>query len=281
MNRRSVIAFGATAFAFASIMVVAYGASSRSLTSSTRAAPPAGTGPVLAQRSGQGPISEVAVAPGFGAGRVPFPPTLPRILNQSKDGADGATSLPLVELQAELASFPMAPSLLATEREGLLWMREDERLARDVYVALARRWGTGPFAAMAGAKETHIEAVRLLIDRYGVGDPEPATMAGRYADPAIGLLHQELVTTGSASFVDGLKVGARIEERTIVDLLARASAHPDFAMVYAELERASRNHLRALVHQIERDGAHYAPTRLAQSVYDRIIGSGLEGRAIR
>jgi hypothetical protein len=46
-------------------------------------------------------------------------------------------------VQAILDRMPLAPSLPAAERDALIWMREEERLAHDVFVALARRWGTG------------------------------------------------------------------------------------------------------------------------------------------
>ena len=79
----------------------------------------------------------------------------------------------------------------------------------------------------------------------------------------------------------GLKVGARIEERDIQDLKARASALPDIAMVYGNLERGSRNHLRAFVRQLERQGVQYAPTELSRFEFEAIVGGDVETVSLR
>jgi hypothetical protein len=136
--------------------------------------------------------------------------------------------------------------------------------------------GKGPFANAAATEATHTEAVRLLIDRYDLADPAPSATVGIAGNPTFSHLYQEFVTTGSASYVGALKIGARIEELNIKDLKARSSTSPDIASVFAELERGSRNHLRAFVRQIERHGAQYATTHITQAEFDLIVSGAVE-----
>ncbi|MBU6288589.1 MAG: DUF2202 domain-containing protein [Chloroflexi bacterium] len=278
MNRRRTITIAGTVGAVAGFMGVVYGTANWATSQREGPGSPAGPNPAQALRAGRAPIPEVAVAPGIGSGPAPVVPPFPRFTGAPEEDETGATTtVRSGDVQAILDRMPLAPSLPAAERDGLIWMREEERLAHDVYFALARRWGNGPFSNIGAAEATHSEAVRLLIDRYGVADPASGTVVGNYGNPIFSRLYQELVTTGSASYVDGLKVGARIEELDIRDLEARESTLPDIASVYAELERGSRNHLRAFVRQIERHGAQYAPMYLTIEAYDAIIGSGHEG----
>jgi hypothetical protein len=172
--------------------------------------------------------------------------------------------------------MPLAGTLSATDREGLVWMREEEKLAHDVYLALAKRWQNGPFSNIATAEATHTDAVRQLLDRYGIADPSIGMAAGAFANPAFARLHQDLVAAGSSSYVEALKVGAQIEELDIRDLKDRASALPDISRVYADLERGSRNHLRAFARQIQRQGAKYDPTHISKAEYDAIVSGGNE-----
>lgn len=276
MNRRSTLTVGTTAVAVAGVLGVAFTATRWATGQRAQLAPPSGavTAPVIGP--GRAPIPEVAVGPNSGTGPAPIVPPFPRIVGTSDDEPEAATTIRRTDVQDTLAGMPMASSLSAAERDGLVWMREEEKLAHDVNVALARRWGNGPFANVAAAESTHTDAVRLLIDRYGVADPTVGTSAGTYGNPTFGRLYEELVTTGSASYVDGLKVGARIEEIDIQDLKERASALTDLAMVYDNLERGSRNHLRAFVRQLKRQGVEYAPTHLSKFEYEAIISGDIE-----
>ena len=281
MNRRSTITVGTTAVAVAGIMGVAYGATQWSTVLRAQPAPSPGAFAAPAHGPVRAPIPEGAVGPNFGTGPAPIVPPFPRFGSASDDEPDAATTIRPADVQDALAGLPMAGALSAADRDGLVWMREEEKLASDVNAALARRWGNGPFANVAAAELTHTEAVRLLIDRYGVADPAPGAFVGIYGNASFSRLYQELVTTGSASYVDGLKVGARIEERDIQDLKARASALPDIAMVYGNLERGSRNHLRAFVRQLERQGVQYAPTELSRFEFEAIVGGDVETVSLR
>ena len=59
-----------------------------------------------------------------------------------------------------------ADELSPVEIEGILFMREEEKLARDVYLKLYDRWELPIFRNIANSEATHMEAIKTLIDRY-------------------------------------------------------------------------------------------------------------------
>ena len=162
------------------------------------------------------------------------------------------------------------------EVAGLLWMREEEQLAHDVYTLLGDQWGLRIFENIAASEQTHIEATVDLLDRFDLTDPVVGNEPGTFTDPAIQALYGDLAARGSASRDDALVVGATIEELDIADLRARADATDEQAIVdvYARLERASRNHLRAFVGQLDLLGVEYEPTVLAD--FEEIVTAPME-----
>ncbi len=187
---------------------------------------------------------------------------------------EGVTRIPGADLEGRVDSLPTA-DLTQAEIDGLIWMREEEKLALDVYTALGDIWSVRVFDNIAAAEQTHTDAVLTLLDRYGIADPSTGT-PGVFTEPAIGDLHDSLVAQGRESEVAALTVGAEIEELDIVDLRERATDTPDIDLVYANLEKGSRNHLRAFVSQLERNGVTYTPTHLSQSDFDAIVTSDIE-----
>lgn len=164
------------------------------------------------------------------------------------------------------------------EITGLLWMREEEQLAHDVYTTLGDLWGLRIFENIAASERSHIEAVTTLLDRYDIDDPASGNEPGTFTEPAIQVLHDELVANGTVSLEAALAVGARIEELDIADLRSRAAATDvaDIDAAYTDLERALRNHLRAFTSQLEMRGVAYEPTELDQAGFDAIVSSATE-----
>lgn len=162
------------------------------------------------------------------------------------------------------AAATSGTALSAAEIEGLLWMREEEQLAHDVYVALADRWDLTVFSKIAESETRHIESVIGLLDTFGVDDHAAGNPPGTFTDPTLQALYDELIAAGSASVVDALGVGARIEELDIRDLRDRlaTTSEPAIERVYTRLERASGNHLRAFTTELDRLGSAYSPVVL-------------------
>ncbi|WP_185747687.1 DUF2202 domain-containing protein [Thermus amyloliquefaciens] len=133
------------------------------------------------------------------------------------------------------------------EREGLLWMREEEKLARDVYLTLGKLYPIPAFQNIARSEEQHMAAVARLLTAYGLPDPAQGKGVGEFSNPELARLYQELVVKGQASLQAALAVGAYLEELDIQDLRVRLAQtqRPDIVAVYQNLMQGSWNHLRA------------------------------------
>jgi hypothetical protein len=144
---------------------------------------------------------------------------------------------------AAMAAAPVNTSLTATEAAGLLFMYEEEKLARDVYTALYTRWGQQSFKNIAASEQTHMNAIRTLLVRYGL--PFPQTEAGVFNDASLKSLYDQLVASGNQSLVKALQAGVAIEQTDIADLQThlQETTHADIRQVYTNLLNASNNHL--------------------------------------
>ncbi len=165
------------------------------------------------------------------------------------------------------------------EVASLLYMREEEKLARDVYLTLGEQWDVQIFQNIAQSEQMHMDAVKDLLDRYGLEDPAAGKDIGEFTDPELQALYDQLVAQGSQSLADALKVGGAIEEIDILDLEERIAEtdNVDIKTVYENLMRGSRNHLRAFASTLETmTGETYEPQYLSAEEYAAIVNSGME-----
>ena len=179
------------------------------------------------------------------------------------------------------ASLPAASggTLSAEEIAGLYFMREEEKLAYDVYVALFTRWGTQVFNNIAQSETQHIEAVRQRILDHGLVDPAANTPAGVFVNADLQALYNTLVTRGQMSLIAALEVGCLIEETDIQDLADRRAqviGEPDIVAVYDNLLCGSRNHLRAFNQQLAAQGGNYTAQVISQAEWSAIANSAQE-----
>lgn len=186
-------------------------------------------------------------------------------------------SIDFVSTRPDVVALP-TEELSAAEIEGLAFMREEEKLARDVYSALYDQWGLRIFSNIAQSEQTHTEAVRDLLVKYDMADPVLDDTVGVFADQTIQGLYDTLVAQGSVSELEALKVGAMIEDLDIYDLQKYQVDvdNADIALVYENLERGSRNHLRSFMLQIESRGGAYEAQYVTQEVFDEIQNSEKE-----
>lgn len=144
--------------------------------------------------------------------------------------------------------------LSSSEVEDLIFMREEEKLAHDVYVTLYAKWGLSIFQNIANSEAAHTAAIKNLLDIYGIGDPAAGNGLGEFTNPELQNLYNQLVVQGSQSLADALRVGISIEELDIQDLQARIprTTNADIQLVYNNLLKGSENHLRAFTSTLER-----------------------------
>lgn len=199
-------------------------------------------------------------------------------------GADDTayvTSFDSANLASQLQSYPSG-TLSPEEEADIRYMAEEEKLARDVYLALYGKWNARVFANIGDAEETHMQSILVLADRYGLDTPVQDA-PGAFNDPQLQVLYTGLVAQGSVSLSAAYRVGALIEEIDIVDLqdaIARTDQQ-DTTFVYENLMRGSRNHLRAFVQNLERQGETYQPQELPLGEYETIISGGVETGGFR
>ncbi|MFZ6015645.1 MAG: DUF2202 domain-containing protein [Patescibacteria group bacterium] len=164
-------------------------------------------------------------------------------------------------------------ALSEEEAADLKYMREEEKLARDVYLALYDKWGQKIFSNIAGSEQTHTDSVRYLLERYSLEDPVKDETVGVFINKDLQKLYTDLVERGSTSLADALFIGATIEDLDIYDLkeaIARTD-NEDIKTVYENLMRGSRNHMRAFSRQLKRNGGSYEAQYLSQQEIDGIL----------
>jgi len=193
-------------------------------------------------------------------------------------GGTASALSPATEAAALQSSPTSAQELSDAEAEGILYMREEEKLARDVYLKLYEEWGLSTFNNIANSEQTHMDALKTLIDRYDLDDPAEGKDIGEFTNQALQELYNQLVEEGRQSLEDALKVGAAVEEIDILDLQQHIAQtdRGDIQLVYENLMKGSRNHLRAFVSVIERQGWTYQPQYLSQEAFDEIINTPTE-----
>lgn len=149
--------------------------------------------------------------------------------------------------------FVQAASLSDEEVYWLTYMREEEKLARDVYATLYEKWGTRIFNNIRVSEQRHMDAVKALLVKYGVADPVTDDTVGVFTD-TFQKLYNDLVSAGSVS--DALKVGVFIEETDIDDLekAITSTTHRDIKKVYTNLMNGSYNHLAAFCSNLAKLG---------------------------
>ena len=176
-----------------------------------------------------------------------------------------------------VSTMPMQ-DLDLREKAGLIKMREEEKLARDVYQVLYQKWNHLTFAQIAKSEQQHMDTLKILLDKYGVVDPISNTDTGVFADPELQELYHSLITKGEKSVVDALQVGATIEDLDIKDLydLIEQSDNHDIKIVYQNLAKGSRNHLRAFSYRLSLNNSNYQAQFLSETQVNDIINSPKE-----
>ena len=142
--------------------------------------------------------------------------------------------------------------LTVSEATVLTFMREEEKLARDVYLVMYEEWGTPVFSNIAASEQRHMDALLGLLVKYGLPDPASADV-GVFTDASLQALYDQLVAEGRQSVLAALEVGVLIEEVDIEDLQAAiaGTAKVDLRRVYSNLLSGSENHLAAFTAHIE------------------------------
>ncbi len=183
----------------------------------------------------------------------------------------------MVNFQAQINSLPIEP-LNPDELTSLPFMREEEKLARDVYITLYNKWGSNVFSNISNSEQTHMDAVLMLLKKYGLTDPVGNNAVGVFNNTTLQSLYNQLVVLGNTSILEAYKVGATIEDLDIFDLKTALVKidNQDIRLVYDNLTKGSRNHMRSFYKNILNVGGTYTPQYITQTEFDAIINSPME-----
>ncbi|WP_437399157.1 DUF2202 domain-containing protein [Flagellimonas lutimaris] len=162
-------------------------------------------------------------------------------------------------------------SIVDEDEAALLFMLEEEKLARDTYKFLNEYWGMVQFENIMQSEQSHMDAVETLLNAY---DIEYEILGeGVFENEDLQAWYDKFVEDGVVDEVAALTVGATIEDLDIVDLKEQieATSNTDIAEVFSSLQCGSRNHLRSFVQSIENLGDTYTPQFLTQEEFDAIL----------
>lgn len=190
-----------------------------------------------------------------------------------------STAIALTLTGGLAATTQAASQITEAEAKTLQFMHEEEKLAKDVYLTLYEKWNIRAFSNIAGAEQRHQDALKGMLDQYGVPSVVQSTTVGEFKNPELTRMYKELTTQGLASLEGALKVGGMIEELDIMDLqkAIAESNQSDLDGVYENLMRGSRNHLRAFARQYNRQlGTDYQAQLMPADEVAAILSSEQE-----
>lgn len=169
---------------------------------------------------------------------------------------------------------PTTYELNEEEETILLYMREEEKLARDIYKSFYNTYQLRIFNNIAKSEQTHMNSLNRLLNKYELDDPVGDNGIGEFTNPELQELYNTLLEQGNLSVEAALEVGGIIEEVDILDLtegLENVDDNLDIIRVYTNLKRGSENHLRAFVKFLSSLGVEYEPHYLDLDTFNSII----------
>ncbi len=189
-----------------------------------------------------------------------------------------------VNMTASLASIQQSVTLLPkepleeAELARILFIREEEKLAYDVYKTMFDKYGVTVFQNVPNSELSHMESMLTIIKKYDLDDPIDVNPRGIFKNSALQELYTKLIDKGNISLLSAYQVGALIEELDISDLNSSLAVtnNQDVRLVYDFLNKGSRNHLRSFFKNIKMLNGTYIPIYISQSEFDSIVNSANE-----
>lgn len=169
--------------------------------------------------------------------------------------------------------------LTAVEQQDLSYLREEEKLARDVYLYNKELYGLNIFGNISSSEQTHMDKVLELLELAGLEDPMKSNSIGEFNNAELAVLYMELTEQSSVSIVEALKVGALIEDLDIDDIekMITHTSNETVLTLYANLVCGSKNHIRSYTRNLESNGAAYTPQFISNDYYNQILSESNAG----
>lgn len=182
-----------------------------------------------------------------------------------------------VNAQSQVNILPKE-SLSVDELNSLAFLREEEKLAMDVYITLYNKWGVKIFDNISKSENTHMSLVLSLLTKYDLPDPVGSNTVGIFKNTNLQALYNQLVLEGNKSPLNAYIVGATIEDLDLFDLKTALLKidNQDIRYVFDMLAKGSRNHMRSFYKNIINAGGSYSPQYITRDEFSAIINSEME-----
>jgi len=141
----------------------------------------------------------------------------------------------------------VVPTVLTSEQiDDLVFMYQEEKVARDVYIKLYEKWGLSVFNNISKSEQRHMDAVKGLLVKYDIPIPITDEDIGSFVLPKLQYLYDTLLGKGLTSKTEALEVGVIIEEKDIIDIEEKMIGTPsDIERIFESLLSGSYYHLDA------------------------------------
>jgi len=168
-------------------------------------------------------------------------------------------------------------TLTQDEIGDLRFLREEEKLARDIYLYSFEKYGNAIFNNISQSEQQHMDSVLTLLNKYNIDDPVQSER-GLFSNQILQGLYNDLIAQLEESLIGALTVGALIEDLDISDLELNEArtTKTDLLDVYSKLKCGSRNHLRNYISQLMLKGENYVPQYISLAEFNEIISSANE-----
>lgn len=167
--------------------------------------------------------------------------------------------------------------LSTQEIADLQFLKEEEKLARDVYLFSYDLYGSSIFNNISKSEQSHMDKVTLILEKYNIEDLSYSER-GKFNNQELQNLYNDLVEKSENSLTDAIVTGATIEDLDIndIDEFIIDASHDDIQAMYEILNCGSGNHLRAYTGFLENLGEEYNPQFISKEAYLSIVESDRE-----
>ena len=164
--------------------------------------------------------------------------------------------------------------LTQNEINDLKFLREEEKLARDVYIYSYNKYKLAIFNSISQSEQTHMNSVLSLLNKYRIPDPA-SVQVGIFVNQDLQVLYNNLIIQSNISLVEALKVGATIEDLDINDIddFIINTSKSDLLTVYSNLACGSKNHIRSFTTELINNEVSYEPQFISLEEYNSIISA--------
>jgi len=168
-------------------------------------------------------------------------------------------------------------TLSQTEVDDLKVLREEEKLARDVYQYSFDKYGESIFQNITQSEQKHMDKILVLLNTYHLEDPVLPNR-GEFTNQTLQKLYNDLTKQSDISLLEALKVGATIEDLDIKDIddFENRTTKSDILSTYDKLKCGSRNHMRSYYSQLINNGVTYESQFISAAELIAIINSDNE-----